>query len=257
MGQKSCVIFCRCGANIISEDKFKSLSDGLNNLDIHVYELHDLCAFSISGHDVLKRIGTEFDHKIILACYPRAVENMLKQAGLDLGSMDILNFRELTPEDIFLQLHTRYQIAEGKACYQEQVTDLDVPAWFPVIDESRCTLCGKCARFCLFGVYTFDKKSLKVINPLACKNNCPACGRTCPASAIMFPRLEENIALAGAVPAEGKRAVQGGGLYVMLNDRNRDRKQIFRQGVIQQAEEERRVALEELKAAMIKRKGNA
>jgi heterodisulfide reductase subunit A-like polyferredoxin len=257
MGQKSCVIFCRCGANIISEDKFLKISDGLNNLDIHVYELHDLCAFSISGHDVLKRIGAEFDHKIILACYPRAVENMLKQAGLNLGSMDILNFRELTPEDILSQLQTRYQIAEGKACYQEQVTDLDVPAWFPVIDESRCTLCGKCARFCLFGVYTFDKKSLKVINPLACKNNCPACGRTCPVSAIMFPRLEENTALAGAVPAEGKRTLQGGGLYVMLNDRNRDRKQIFRQGIIQQAEEERRAALEELKAAMVKKNGNA
>jgi hypothetical protein len=73
----------------------------------------------------------------------------------------------------------------------------------------------------------------------------------------MFPRLEENTALAGAVPAEGKRAVQGGGLYVMLNDRNRDRKQIFRQGVIQQAEEERRAALEELKAAFIKKNGNA
>jgi hypothetical protein len=104
MGQKSCVIFCRCGANIISEDKFIKISEGLNNLDIHVYELHDLCAFSLSGHNVLKQIGAEFDHKIILACYPRAVENMLKQAGLDLGSMDILNFRELTPEDIFSQL---------------------------------------------------------------------------------------------------------------------------------------------------------
>jgi heterodisulfide reductase subunit A-like polyferredoxin len=257
MGQKSCVIFCRCGANVISEDTFKKLSEGLKNLDTHIYELHDLCAFSISGHDVINRIGSEYEHKIILACYPRAVENMLKQAGLDMNQTNILNFKELTPEDIISQLHTRFQITEGKALYQEEVTDLDVPAWFPVIDESRCTLCGKCARFCLFGVYTFDKKSLKVINPLACKNNCPACGRTCPASAIMFPRLDENTALAGAMPVAGTKESQGGGLYVMLNDRNRNRKQIFRHGVVQQAEEERRAALEEFKAAMIKKNGNA
>jgi heterodisulfide reductase subunit A-like polyferredoxin len=257
MGQKSCVIFCRCGANVISEDRFKKISEGLNKLDIHVYELNDLCAFSIGGHDVLKQIGLEFDHKIILACYPRAVENMLKQAGLDMGSITVVNFREVSPEDIISQLQTRFHVAQGKALYQVQVADLDVPAWYPVIDESRCTLCGKCARFCLFGVYTYDKKSLKVVNPLACKNNCPACGRTCPASAIIFPRLAENTALSGAVPLADKKENGGGGLYVMLNDRNSNRKQIFRQGVIQQAEEERRAALEELKASMVKKNGNA
>ncbi len=256
MGQKSCVIFCRCGANVISEDNVKNISAGLGNLDIHVYELHDLCSFTINGHDVLNQIGAEFDHIIILACYPRAVENMLKQAGLDLGSVAVLNFRELSSEAIILQLKTQFHIAEGRALYQVQVTDLDVPAWFPVIDESRCTLCGKCARFCLFGVYTYDKKSLKVINPLACKNNCPACGRTCPASAIIFPRLAENSSLSGAIPFPEKKVNGGSGLYVMLNDRNRDRKQIFKQGVIQQAEEERRAALEELKASLFNKNGN-
>jgi heterodisulfide reductase subunit A-like polyferredoxin len=257
MGQKSCVIFCRCGANVISEDKFVKISEGLRNLDTHVYELHDLCAFSINGHDVLNSIGAKFQNKIILACYPRAVKNMLNQGGLDLGQVEILNFKELTPEEILDKLRNEFLISEGTACYEEQVTELDVPAWFPVIDESLCTLCGKCARFCLFGVYAFDKKSLKVINPLACKNNCPACGRTCPASAIIFPRLDERSVLAGAVPTAEKKVSGGEGLFLMLNDRNRERKNIFRQGIIQQAEEERRAALEELKAAIVKKEKDA
>jgi ferredoxin len=128
-----------------------------------------------------------------------------------------------------------------------QISKLDVPAWFPVIDQSLCTLCGQCARFCMFGVYAYDKKSLTVVNPLACKNNCPACGRTCPASAIMFPRLAENSVLAGAEPGEKKTAVTGkeAGLFVLLNERNQVRRNIFRQGVIKMAEAERKKALEE------------
>ena len=90
---------------------------------------------------------------------------------------------------------------------------------------------------------------MTVVNPLACKNNCPACGRTCPTSAIMFPRLAENSVLAGATPGE-KQAQPGGkkeGLFVLLNERNQTRKNIFRQGVVQMAEEERRKALGEFK----------
>lgn len=91
------------------------------------------------------------------------------------------------------------------------------------------------------------------MDPLACKNNCPACGRTCPTSAIMFPRLDEKSVLAGAEPGKEKKAAGGEGLFVMLNDRNRDRKNIFRKGVMQQAEDERRKALEELKSTIARK----
>jgi heterodisulfide reductase subunit A-like polyferredoxin len=252
MVQKTCVIFCRCGAGIINEEALNKLSKGLQQFEVSVFELRDLCAFTINEKDVLKTIAAEFQQKIIIACYPRAIKNMFRQADIDFGNFTVLNFRELTPDTIFSKLKTDFQIPAGKASYQVQITALDVPAWFPVIDESRCTLCGRCARFCLFGVYTFDKKSLTVIHPLACKNNCPACGRTCPTSAIIFPRLAENSTLSGAESTENKITVDQGSLLMTLNERNLNRRNIFRQGVVEQAEAERRKALEEFKTGQFK-----
>jgi heterodisulfide reductase subunit A-like polyferredoxin len=249
MNQQVCVIFCRCGAGI-SGNSHDEISEGLKNLDVQVFELRDLCAFSVNEKDVLDAIGSSFAEKIIIACYPRAVKNLLKQGGIDPGQFTFMNFRELSPQEILAKLKTEHQILTGEAQYQVQVSQTDVPAWFPVIDASLCTLCGKCARFCLFGVYSYDKRSLRVVNPLACKNNCPACGRTCPTSAIMFPRLDEKSALAGAEPGISMKKPMDGSILMMLNDRNRERKNIFRQGVIQQAEEERRKAVEEIRILM-------
>jgi len=247
MEKKSCVLFCRCKAGVVSSETLDKIEEGLRKFDTDVFELQDLCAFSIHGKDVLKAIGKEFHQKIVIACYPRAVKNMLPQGGIDFGGFEVLNFKELSPETIFMKLENNFKIAKGEARYQIQITDLEVPAWFPVIDESLCTLCGKCSRFCLFGVYSYDKKSLKVVNPLACKNNCPACGRTCPTSAIMFPRLAENTVLAGAEPDGKKISIAKGSLLMTLNERNQNRRNIFRQGVVQQAEEERRKAIAEFK----------
>lgn len=247
MEKKSCVLFCRCKAEVISPEAMEKISIGLKSFSADVFELQDLCAMTLHEKDVLETIGKEFQQKIIIACYPRAIKNMFRQSGIDFGEFDVLNFKELPAETIFSKLENQYKMEKGEARYQVQISGLDVPAWFPVIDESLCTLCGKCARFCLFGVYSFDKKSLKVVDPLACKNNCPACGRTCPTSAIMFPRLAENTVLAGDEPNGQKIAIDKTSLLMTLNARNQNRKNIFRQGVVEQAEEERRKALEEFK----------
>jgi len=256
MEKKSCVLFCRCKAEIILPESLNIISPGLKNFETDVFELQDLCAMTLHEKDVLNSIGNEFQQKIIIACYPRAIKNMFRQNGIDFGEFEVLNFRELSAETIFSKLENDFKIPKGDARYQIQISDLDVPAWFPVIDESLCTLCGKCARFCLFGVYSYDKKSLKVVDPLACKNSCPACGRTCPTSAIMFPRLAENIILAGHEPNGNKIAIDRGSLLMTLNARNQNRRNIFRQGVVEQAEEERRKALEEFKMGIDFKKKN-
>lgn len=247
MEKKSCVLFCRCKAEVISSESLSKISLGLKKFETDVFELQDLCAMTLHEKDVLNSIGKEFQQKIIIACYPRAIKNMFRQNGIDFGDFEVLNFKELSAQNIFLKLENDFEIPKGEARYQIQISDLDVPAWFPVIDESLCTLCGKCARFCLFGVYSFDKKSLKVVDPLACKDHCPACGRTCPTSAIMFPRLAENTILAGDEPNGKKIAIDKGSLLMTLNARNHNRRNIFRQGVVEQAEEERKKALTEFK----------
>jgi heterodisulfide reductase subunit A-like polyferredoxin len=253
MSKKSCILFCRCKANVVSSEKLDEISEGLKSFGIDVFELQDLCALSVNEKDVLNAIGKEFDQKIIIACYPRAIKNMFRQSEIEFGNFDVLNFKELSSERILENLEQKYDIPKGEARYQIQATDLDVPAWFPVIDESRCNLCGKCARFCLFGVYSYNKKSLKVIDPLACKDKCPACGRTCPTQAVMFPRLDENTVLAGAEPGEKKVSIDKGSLLTTLNARNQNRRTIFRQGVIQQAEKEREKAIAEFKMGIKKK----
>ena len=247
MEGNSCVVFCNCGASVIPEEKARQLADGLKGLESDVVELNDLCAFSVHEKDFLSTLGGKYRRKIIIACYPRAVKNMLRQGSVEPGDYEVLNFRELSAGEILNALQNDFQITQGVAVYLAVKSSLEVPAWFPVIDQSRCTLCGKCARFCLFGVYRFDKKSLDVVNPLACKNNCPACGRTCPSSAIIFPRLTVNSVLAGAEPEEAGNTVPNEISFVMLHQRNRDRKNIFRSGLLRQAEEERTRALEEIK----------
>lgn len=256
MNNISCVIFCRCGAGVTEAGKLDAIAGGLKQLDTKVHELHDLCAFSISGRELLQRIGAGSGKTIILACYQRAVINMLKQAGLDTSNFEVLNFRDASSAEMLSILHKDYGITSGNAEYTIHESTLEVPAWFPVIDKSLCTLCGKCARFCLFGVYAYDKKSLQVVNPLNCKNNCPACGRTCPASAIIFPRLNENSVLSGENPEPVMKNSGNNGLFVMLSDRNHNRKNIFRNDIIAKAEEERRKALEELKASVNKKEKN-
>ncbi len=250
MGKQNCIIYCECGAGIISGEKKNQLSDTLKQLNADVFELHDLCAFSLKEKEFLSELNAGYQNKFVVACYPRAIKNMFAQNKVEFENYEVLNFRELSAGEIQPKLEDKLEGSAEEGSYQVKKSDLDVPAWYPIIEESRCTLCGQCARFCVFGVYSYNRKSLEVVNPLSCKNNCPACGRTCPASAIIFPRLAENSVLSGAEPGQTKiqpRAAQKQGLFVLLNERNTTRRNIFRQDVKQLAEEEKRKAIEELK----------
>ncbi|QIA09469.1 ATP-binding protein [Draconibacterium halophilum] len=260
MTNKTCLIYCNCGAGIISDEKKAGLSEAFKTLGIDIYELHDLCAFSLNEKDFLHQLNKNYDKTLIAACYPRAIKNMFEQNEVQLSNYEVFNFREVGTEQLTAEIAVKIDKKQEESSYEVKKTDLKVPAWYPVIDKERCTLCGQCARFCVFGVYSYNKKSLKVVNPLSCKNNCPACGRTCPASAIIFPRLPENSALSGAEPSEDKKATatdQKDNLIVMLSERNNARKNIFRQGTFQLAEEEKKQAIEELKNSFKNKKGDA
>jgi NAD-dependent dihydropyrimidine dehydrogenase PreA subunit len=79
--------------------------------------------------------------------------------------------------------------------------------WFPVLDRDRCTSCGLCHEFCLFGVYERGGEegpgeSVSVAQPDRCKPGCPACARLCPSGAILFPDCTTDSAIAGEPGAE-------------------------------------------------------
>ncbi len=254
MKKKNCLIYCNCGADIISTEKKDALNDIVKKSKTDVIELQDLCAFSLNEKDYLNSIEDRYDKKIIIACYPRAIKSIFAQNKIEITNFEVINFRVSEVETIEKTINSKIIDSNEENSYKIAKSSLEVPAWYPVIEESRCTLCGQCARFCLFGVYKFDKKSLVVTNPLNCKNNCPACGRNCPTDAIIFPRLKENSALSGAEPINTGQSKneQNGGLFVQLNARNRNRKNIFNPEVMKQAEEERKKALDELKNGLKK-----
>ena len=246
---KSCILFCNCGAGVISPEKSEQIKSVVELLEADVYHLDDFCGIVLNRKDFVKAIDQQYSRKIMIACYPRAIKNLLAQNNLELSGLEVLNFKELSVTDIASKLKTDFSISEGNAKTEIIESGLDVPAWYPVVDQPLCIDCGKCFKFCLFGVYTFENKQLKVVKPLSCKNNCPACGRNCPTSAIIFPRLKENSVLAGAEPGtevKSKGLAADINLISTLNQRSALRRNIFKAGFMEQAEAERRKALEEI-----------
>ena len=249
---KSCILFCQCGGGIIASEKSEQIKTMLQLFDNELYILDDFCGIVLGRKDFIKAIDQKYDRKVMVACYPRAIKNLLAQNDLELSGLEVLNFRELSVGEIELKLRNDLLFSEGKTNQTTVESGLNVPAWYPVIDQPLCTHCGKCFKFCLFGVYSFNNKQLKVVNSLACKNNCPACGRNCPSSAIIFPRLKEGGVLAGAEPGSPedsgvKEFAMDSSLISTLNQRSALRRNIFRAGLMQQAEAERQKALDELK----------
>jgi ferredoxin len=178
---------------------------------------------------------------------------MLKYAGVDVDAQTIqfVNMRDKDAETIISEAGCFSCCAEcNNMTYLE--SDPDWPSWYPVIDDSRCTNCGQCADFCLFGVYETIDEVVTVVNPDHCKNNCPACARICPETAIVFPKYPEG-AISGSDDidelAEQKRQqediqkILGSDINKSLQERKLKRQSIIKQGVMEKAIQEREQAL--------------
>jgi len=255
MGKK--IVFCNCESDRIEPEKLLSVEKILIDAKIDLIKIFDICGISVLDKEKLRSIFSVNDEYLIVACHSRAIKLLFEKAGIDSGdySIKFINFFELHNEEItsetksFLERDDRNQ----RPVIEEIRNNADWTPWFPVIDYARCTSCGQCADFCLFGVYEKTDGKINIINPQACKNNCPACARICPQTAIIFPKYKPGGAIGGSDVtdeiSEQKRQVEdinailNGDIYSVLEQRKMKRKSIIREEAMNKAIEERLNAL--------------
>jgi heterodisulfide reductase subunit A-like polyferredoxin len=184
------LIICVCAERkLIDEEKLKIIINSAENKGYKINLISDLCFFSVKENDELKKLFLDDVKTIIAACYPRAINTLLKNiiskekySVLNLRTDDIETILNLLELEI-INKNNKIELPE----YKEKWSP-----WFPSIDEERCINCGKCADFCMFGVYSIINKKVVVVNPSNCKNNCPACARMCPETAIVFCKYPDE-----------------------------------------------------------------
>jgi NAD-dependent dihydropyrimidine dehydrogenase PreA subunit len=255
MGKK--IVFCNCGGERINQERLQDIEKNLINSNIDLIKISDLCGASVMNKEKLKSVFSGNDEYLIVGCHSRALKLLLQKASIELEyySCKFINFFESDNEEIFREIflfrngHDRSQNA-----YSEEILNSsDWSPWFPVIDYTRCSACGQCADFCLFGVYGKTEEKISVINPQECKNNCPACARICPQTAIIFPKYKPGGAIGGSDfideiseqkrQAEDINSILNGDIYSALEKRRKKRRSIIIDEAMKKAIEERQNAL--------------
>lgn len=229
MSANRTILICRCAERGLVDTR--DLAESCNREEAVV--IPDLCRAAAEKDPVLQEMAGS-ESAVVHACHPRAVKALFMHAGHPL------------PETASVVDHRRDPPGSAAAA-----DDADKPpAWFPVIDYDRCTSCGQCFEFCLFGVYRKESDGrIRVVHPDNCKNNCPACARICPEAAIIFPKSAETpingaeIDDEAAVRANIKvnvNEILGNDVYAALNVRREKRQSLLNRKKIERALEERR-----------------
>ncbi len=243
------IIYCNCGGEIISESIKQLISNLLFSEKIDAIQLNDFCGLCVSDKHEIQRVFSSSQPLLIAACHPRAVKRLLDFANVERNfeNVTFLNLRESAEEEIIVALKSN--INQEPSIQTELVGEKDWPSWYPVLDYDRCSSCGQCADFCLFGVYEKGGDRVSVINPKGCKYNCPACARICPETAIIFPKYKHGGAISGSSSinetAEHQRQSQdlkdilGSDIYKALEMRKAKRQSIIKAEAMRKAIEER------------------
>lgn len=187
------ILYCQCAGNEVlnSKDREK-ISDFLTEAGLEFIEVADFCE-QVAARSPLVAELKKVPSLTVVACYPRALKWLFSAAGIDIENKKItyFNLREQNAETVIKELKKQDHQTKGKG--RKIPKEKDYFSWYPVIDYDRCTHCGQCLDFCLFGVYERNEdKKIKVVKPGKCKDKCPACARICPQVAIMFPKLAEK-----------------------------------------------------------------
>ena len=216
------LICCCADYKHVSLKAAHSLRNSAEAVGVEVILIADLCFQMVQFPEVMKDLVDE--KTAVVACYPRAVRALFDQAQIP--APEILNLRTKPVAEVLASLNLQEVGARPAEIGLEY--DDEWHAWYPVIDRSRCTNCGKCLDYCIFGVYGREENTIQVTAPKNCKTDCPACARMCPQQAIIFPKhpdgpINGDEPACNEVPQLGKKLFDED-LYAKLAARRNGRK---------------------------------
>lgn len=252
------IIYCKCKGKLSEEYPLGAIEQHLYENNLSFYRVEDLCGIVANQKKELQAMITPEKETVVIACNPRTLNLLLTYAGVDIESHTIhfVNHRKEELSSIKSKINTHAQGVNKDHGLKEIKSDETWSSWYPLVDYERCTDCGQCADFCLFGVYEKDENGkVEVVNPHGCKDLCPACARICPATALVFPKFPEGGAISGEdnidEGMEKKRLeedlqkITGDDIYKTLENRKRKRQSIIKKQAMDKAQAEKDEALKQ------------
>ncbi len=246
------IVFCNCQGSNTDRTKTEKIKQYLQTLPVRVTVLSDFCGLAATKAGSLNGLFSEKEEVIILACHRRTMTLLFESISSITGELPApayINHINSETEYIENEINKFLSSYSGRQTTTEISEDSGWPSWYPVIDYNRCTACGQCADFCLFEVYEKTPGRVNVINPHGCKNQCPACARICPATAIIFPKYKNGGAIGGSdnidEQSENDRRAKdvenilGNDIYTTLRNREIKRRSIIKEEAMKKALAER------------------